>query len=186
MSNTQKAPPELKKELFLAVLESYKEEYSRLLDKWRDFERKAQVNITLAAALLAATFAFIRSDIISKSFILNIILVFIILFLFLSIYKSISVLKIQIVKAPLSAGQIQEMAESIIDIEYNDDDIKTLHPDFIHDQFSGLSDAATTLKNAIEKKESCLHDSHILLLWSMFSIALYSICFIFITILSWG
>jgi hypothetical protein len=184
MSNTQKTPPELKKELFLAVLESYKEEYSRLLDKWRDFERKAQVNITLAAALLAATFAFIRSDIISKSFILNIILIFIILFLFLSIFKSISVLKIQIVKAPISAEQIQKMAESIIDIEYNDDDIKTLQPGFIHDQFSGLNDANASIRKAIEKKEVCLYDSHILLLWSMFSIALYSIIFIFLTILS--
>jgi hypothetical protein len=174
MCDQEKEKSEIKYRLFIETLQSYNEEYSRQLDKWRDFERKAQVNITLAAALLAAIFTFVRLELSRNALIFNILCIVIIFALSISIYRSLKVLKIRIMNAPIPSSHIQKIVDENLKLD-DIAELRSLQLGSISAKFYSLRETIVSINDENEKKADYLYQSHFFLVSALFLVAIYSI-----------
>jgi hypothetical protein len=150
-----------KESLLKAVLDSYQEEYKRIINNWNRLETKAQGSVAIAGIFIAGAFAYLRENIALMQCYQKIMLGAGIICLLIAVLFSILALRIRQLPVPPMGKYVDRLVCDLLTI--NDKELFERIPLLIKDQISGWRQARDGLLDSNSRKAKNVWIGQILL-----------------------
>jgi hypothetical protein len=135
MPKTPDALVQAKESLLNTVLESYREEYKRIVKNWNSLEGKAQGNAAIAGIFIAGAFAYLRENIVHMHCYQKYLLGAGIVCLLITVVFSIMALRIRQLPVPPMGEYLDKIVCDLLKV--NGSELLERIPFFVQDQING-------------------------------------------------